>query len=634
MPRKGMRSLFFSAKSSPTTAAAALGTASWSLSSFPSTPRRAFSVIDQIIEAAQAMVTKWNPDTSTYMKVTSLFHENRREAKEFLKCVTDLQKAMHLVASDNTSSDRLVRAQGLMQVAMKRLQKEFYQILSMNRAHLDPESVSARSSRVSTQSSTSDCDEDVGTEDEIRAAGDSISEVEQVSANAMADLRSIAECMMAAGYGKECVHIYKTIRKSIVDEGIYRLGVEKLTSSQVHKMDWEVLELRLKSWLDAMKIAVKTLFTGERILCDHIFAASDYIRESCFTEISKEGAMTLFRFPEIVTKSKKSPERVFRMLDLYAAIAEHWTEIESIFSFESTSAIQSQALKSLQRLGEAVRTMLSDFESAINKDSSKTLVANGGVHPLTVNAMNYLSLLADYSSVITDIVADWSPPAKSQLPNTYSESSDSDDAPAPVISLRLAWLVLALLCKLDGKAKHYKDVSLSYLFLANNLQHVVFVVRTSNLRYLLSDKWTAKQEARIQQFTTNYERSGWSQVFSSLPEEATAALSPDRAKACFKKFNCEFEHAYRKQSLCVVPDSKLRDEIKDSIARKIVPAYRAFYDTHRITLGTKRDLECVVRYTPDELENYLSDLFFGMDDPACASSPSSSPSHGRNSWSR
>jgi exocyst complex protein 7 len=64
-----------------------------------------------------------------------------------------------------------------MQIAMKRLQKEFYQILSMNQAHLDSESVSARSSRT---------------------AGDAIDEVVEVSSIAMADLRSIAECMISA----------------------------------------------------------------------------------------------------------------------------------------------------------------------------------------------------------------------------------------------------------------------------------------------------------------------------------------------------------------------------------------------------------------------------------------------------
>ncbi|CAK9147217.1 unnamed protein product [Ilex paraguariensis] len=614
MPYKGMRSLFFPPKAS-----------SSSISNFPwpsrtglqnpnSTPRRLFSdaFMDRTLEIADSIIMKWNPDTSTFAKVTSLFYENRREAKEFIKSVNDLQKAMHFSASENSNSDKLGRAQNLMQIAMKRLQKEFYQILSINRAHLDPESVSARSSLASTRTSTSDYEDDDGPEDEIRTAGDSISEVEDVSDVAMGDLRTIAECMISSGYGKECVKIYKVIRKSIVDEGIYKLGVEKLSSAHVHKMDWEVLDLRIKNWLNAVRIAVKTLFNGERILCDHVFAASESIRESVYAEITKEGASILFGFPENVTRnSKKSPEKIFRTLDMYTAIADRWPEIENIFSLESTSNIRSQALTSLIKLRESVQTELSDFESAVQKDSSKSLAAGAGIHVLTIDVMNYLSLLADYSNILPDILADSPPPAKSSLPESYFDTSDSEDFPSPAISLRFAWLILVLLCKLDGKAKHYKDVSLSYLFLANNLNYVVAKVRTSNMKYLLGDDWVNKHETKVRQFALSYERLAWSQVIDSIPEDPTAVTTPEEVKDCFKRFNSLFEQAYKKQSMCIVLDSKLRDDIKVSIARKLVGVYRQFYIVHRATVARERNLEPVVRFAPEDLGNYLSDLFFG-----------------------
>ncbi|KAK9086996.1 hypothetical protein Syun_029390 [Stephania yunnanensis] len=86
------------------------------------------------------------------------------------------------------------------------------------------------------------------------------------------DLKMIAECMISLGYSKECVKIYKIIRKSIIDEGLYRLGIERLSSHQIQKMEWEVLEVKIKSWLGAMKVAVNTLFAGERFLCDFVFS--------------------------------------------------------------------------------------------------------------------------------------------------------------------------------------------------------------------------------------------------------------------------------------------------------------------------------------------------------------------------
>ncbi|OVA03557.1 Exocyst complex protein Exo70 [Macleaya cordata] len=319
---KGIRNIFFSSSpdhhhhhhSKTTSSSSSVYSVSWSPCPSPprpSTPLHTFSesMMEENIELAEAMITKWNPDTcSGFAKISSLFHDDRKEAKDFLKCVKDLQRAMRFFISQNSNSVLLIRAQHLMQIAMKRLEKEFYHILSDNRDHLDPESISGRSSHASEKSrdSTSDYEDDVESEDEIQTAGDSISEVEEVSTIAMNDLKLIAECMISSGYGKECVKIYKIIRKSIVDEGLYRLGVEQLSASQINKMDWEVLDIKIRNWLYAVKVAVKTLFSGERILCDYVFT-SESSKESCFKEISKEAAIHLFQFRRDLTYGTSFP---------------------------------------------------------------------------------------------------------------------------------------------------------------------------------------------------------------------------------------------------------------------------------------------------------------------------------------
>ncbi|KAK6943709.1 Exocyst complex subunit Exo70, C-terminal [Dillenia turbinata] len=602
MPIKGVRRLFCHA---PKTASFR----DFSLHSSPaSTPSPRISNFEQSIQDAESMIMKWNTETSTFAKVTSLFHENRHEAKDYLKCVHHLQKTMHLIVSEDPSSELLVKAQNLMQIAMKRLQKEFYQILSSNRDHMDPESVSARS----TQSSTSDSDSDNSPEDdEIRIVGDSISEVERVSTVAMTDLRLIAECMISSGYSKECVKIYTIIRKSIVDEGIYRLGVDRLSFNQIPKMDWEVLEIKIKNWLEALKIAVKTLFNGERILCDYVFGASNSMRESCFAEITKEAAAHLFAFPEYVAKGKRSPEKIFWALDMYSAMSNYWPEIESIFSYDSLSAVREQALTSYLKLSESVRTMLTEFESTVQKDPLKSpLPSGGGIHSLTLNTMEFISRLSNYWIALSEILAEDSPPAKSPLVASYFDSSDSDESSsAPAVSVKLAWLILVLLCKLDGKAEQYKDVALSYLFLANNLQHVISTVKSSNLQFVLGEDWITKHEMKVKQFASNYEKLAWGRVMTTFMDDSTVGIvTEDEAKEWFRRFNHEFEQACLKQSSWVIPDPRLRDPIKTSIAKKIVPKYRVMYETYRTLLGR------FVRFAPEDLGNHLSDCFFGYEE--------------------
>ncbi|XWS71743.1 hypothetical protein CRYUN_Cryun03dG0164900 [Craigia yunnanensis] len=616
MLKKGMRTIFYKSPS-PTRMTP------------PASPLHhtfSESLMEENIEVAEFIITKWDSSSnkdSPYCNIASLFSDNNKEeAKQYLSSIKGLQKAMQYLVSHQSSSEKLVRAQTLMQTAMKRLEKEFYQILKSNRDYLDPDSASTHSSSRPSISRSSFSDFEEESENESRDEHDSIPEVERVSLAAMADLRAIAEAMISAGYAKECIKIYKIIRKSIVDEALYHLGVERLTFQQIQKMDWEVLEVKIKNWLNTVKMAVKTLFFGERILCDQVFSVSPAIRESCFTEITKEGALALFGLPEKVATCKKTPEKMFRILDLYEAVSDIWPEIESIFSFEST--VRTTAVNCLIRLGDAIRTMLTDFETAIQKDSSKSTVPGGGIHPLTRYVMNYITFLADYSGILSDIVADWPLTIPSPLPESYFGSPDNEKSISSPISVRLAWLILVMLCKLDGKASMYKDVALSYLFLANNLQYVVGKVRQSNLKFLLGDDWVTKHELKVRLYASNYERMGWSKVLASLPENPTAEIPVDQVKDHFRKFNLAFEEAYTKQTSWVIPDPRLRDDIKISLARRIVPIYKEFYKTYGgVQLKKKMWVESLVRYTPDDLGNYWSDLFYESGSSGSVTSSSS-----------
>lgn len=59
------------------------------------------------------------------------------------------------------------------------------------------------------------------------------------------------------------------------------------------------------------------------------------------------------------------------------------------------------------------------------------------------------------------------------------------------VAAQLGWLLLVLLCKLDTKAKSYIDVSLSYPFLANNLNFTVKIVVKMNLKVQIGSYWVA-----------------------------------------------------------------------------------------------------------------------------------------------
>ncbi|CAN6898035.1 unnamed protein product [Brassica oleracea] len=583
------------------------------------------STMDEAIARAEAIIKKWDPNTPSITKIVSLFNHSRKEAKEFIKCVRDLRKAMHFLVSQDSQSPKLALAQTLMQIAMTRLEKEFFQILSSNRDKLDPESVSGQPSTSTNSEFEDDYDED--DDDEMKKANESITKVEKASAVVMSDLKAIAECMISCGYGKECIKIYKRIRKSIVDEGLSLLGIETYKSSRLHRTDWVTLDHMIKNWIKAAKIGVITLFRGEKLLCDHVFSASNSTRESCFYEIANEAATNLFKFPEFVAKEKKSHERIFSLMDLQAAISNLWQDIQMIFHYDSVAGVKSQALMSLQKLKVSIHNALTDFESTVHRDSTKALTPGGGIHKLTRSTMSFISSLSEHSSVLSEILTDHPLPRNTRLLESYVIMLEEEEH-NHALSVHFAWLILVLLCKLDTKAEHYKDVSLSYLFIANNLHFIIETVRSSDhLRHLLGEDWITKHDDKLSAYVANYEISAWSYVYMSLPEEPTE-LSPEEAKIYFRRFHSAFEEAYMKQSPRVVPDAKLRDELKVSIAKKLVPEYREFYSKYLPMLGQERNIEMLVRFKPDNLENYISDLFHGT--PILASSSVSSSSS--TSW--
>ncbi|KAM0953616.1 putative exocyst complex component Exo70, cullin repeat-like-containing domain superfamily [Dioscorea sansibarensis] len=551
-------------------------------------------MMEENINAAELIFSKWDAEKNASAKIKLLFSDDREEAHQFLRAVTELQNAMVFFVNDElggasvSRSHPLVRAQNLMQTAMRRLEREFYKILSANHDQLYPESITTISS-VSSISTVSEGGDDPN--EEIRAAGEFISEMERASALAVADLRAIAGAMISAGYGKECVKIYKILRKSIVDEGLYRLGFEKLTVNQVQKLDRETLDLKIRTWISAAKVAVKTLFAGERVLCDQVFGGSESISESCFADVARDAAVQFLGFAELVAKSKRSPDKLFRILDLYSTISELWPDLESIFSFGSTSAVPSQAQASLQKLRQAARSTVADFEAGIRKDASKSPPPPAGIHPLTRYATNYISSLTDHEATIGEIFADEPLPGKSPSPAT-----------TPPIKWLLLRLLLVLLSKLDSKAGMYRDEAISYLFLANNMWFIVRKAKEGKLGLLLGEEWEALHIEQARQYARDYEKLAWRK-----PAEAMTNTSAATAPETMLAFTATFEETLRTQREYEIEDESFRQEVKAAIAGMLLPGYRVLYRHCSETLSDSG--ASVIKFAPDDLISRLSDLF-------------------------
>lgn len=72
---------------------------------------------------------------------------------------------------------------------------------------------------------------------------------------------------------------------------------------------------------------VKLLIAGEKKICDQIFDGVDSLRTQCFAEVTASSVAMLLSFGEAIAKSKRSPEKLFVLLDMYEIMRELQPEV-------------------------------------------------------------------------------------------------------------------------------------------------------------------------------------------------------------------------------------------------------------------------------------------------------------------
>lgn len=74
-------------------------------------------------------------------------------------------------------------------------------------------------------------------------------------------------------------------------------------------------------------IQVKLLFAAEKKICDQILDGVESLRDQCFGEVTANSVAILLSFGEAIAKSKRSPEKLFVLLDMYEIMRELKPEV-------------------------------------------------------------------------------------------------------------------------------------------------------------------------------------------------------------------------------------------------------------------------------------------------------------------
>lgn len=554
--------------------------------------------IENQLKLTQEKIMRREPDQSM------IYDSGPAEVSEYVEAVDEFQSLIKSLESlslnkGERENELLRKSVVVLQTAMSRLEEEFRYMLVQNKQPYEPGCVSFRSSEeeCSLEEGSIVSFEEESFDDTVHR--DSISRnseefiINLINPDVIPDLKSIADLMFVSNYNHECSQAFIGARKDALAECLFCLEWEKTSIEDVTKMEWKSLHSKIKRWVWVMKIFVRVYLTSEKRLTNQIFGECGSANSVCFSEASKGSMLQLLNFGEAVFIGPHRPEKLIVMLDMYEVLSDLIPDIENLFSKEASSAILSECKEVLRRLGDSVITTFLNFEIAIESNTSSKVSLGGVVHPLTKYVMNYLRTLTEYSETLNFL-----------LRNYNGEKFTSLD-------FHFQSLVTSLESNLDERSNLYKDSSLQHLFLMNNFHYIAEKLKGPELRGYFGDDWIRKRNSKFQREALYYERATWSSILSLLSDDGirkcgSNSVSKTILKERLRNFYSAFEEVYKSQTAWFVPDSRLREDLKISMSVKVIRAYTTFVGRYNSDLSDR-----YIKYSGNDLENYLLDLFEG-----------------------
>ncbi|KAG9160433.1 hypothetical protein Leryth_008834 [Lithospermum erythrorhizon] len=571
--------------------------------------RRAHENIDRTIKAAEVVLGQFDLSRQVEAKILKGPHEDLESYLEAVNQLRSIIKFFSGYKSLKSSIEVINHSTALLGKAIFKLEEEFRQILTIQSKPVEPDRLLECLPNSVKSSGGSPGHNQPGPKQSSDKSTQNVAFTPPtlISDRILPLIHNLGHQMIQAGQQQEMFNIYREIRSSVIEQTLKKLGVERLGKEDVQKMQWEVLEAKIGNWIHFMRIAVKILFASEKKVCDQIFEGHDALGDQAFCEVTGNSMATLLSFGEAIARSKRSPEKLFVLLDMYEIMRELQSEIDIIFRSKYCVDMREACISLSRRLAKTAQETFVDFQEAVEKDATKTSVFDGTVHPLTSYVINYVKFLFDYQSTLKQLFRE-------------STNGDGGEKLADVTTE----IMMALQNNLDGKSKQYKDPALTQLFLMNNIHYIVRSVRRSEAKDLLGDDWVQIHRRIVQQHANQYKRISWSKILQCLSVQGSggsgsfndggssaSGVSRAGVKERFKTFNIQFEELHQRQSQWTVPDSELRESLRLAVAEVLLPAYRSFAKRFGPMIQNGKNPQKYIRYSPEDLERMLAEFFEG-----------------------
>ena len=277
----------------------------------------ALKKMEETVGKAEEIIVRWeNNVLQNGMMIWDVLSDPQ-EADAYVKIVDELYSLMR---NPWANKELMARAQHVLEIAAPRLKEEFRCMLVMNSESVDADWLMYYTHRgnqeekrfgIVDSSSDDDENEDDDDDDDDIPVAHPVSEFnasfDPVPPERVKDLNTILQCMARIGVVQQCSKVYVNVRKTILEQSLYRLGLERPNPELVQRMSWEVLEVKIRKWIQALKVGVKVIFAAEKRLCDMVFSGLSGDGEASFEELASGSFMQFLLFGKAVAMTRRTP---------------------------------------------------------------------------------------------------------------------------------------------------------------------------------------------------------------------------------------------------------------------------------------------------------------------------------------
>lgn len=434
-------------------------------------------------------------------------------------------------------------------------------------------------------------------------------------------LRGITEELASSGRLESCLEIYKKERSCKLHDSLQSLQptyLRYLTPEAINILDWTSLEEHLALWSQHMELLVNVVLPSERSLCHQVFShVNSDVWEERFGSLAMEAGLASFlKFGDAFARSKKEPQKLFKLLDMFECLESLKPSFEKLFRGNSCKNIQKSMRDLKRRIVYSAFRVFSEFKLQVEVQREGNIVPKGGsVLKLVSYVVNYLKYLLSesYKPLISQVLS---------IEQSWREGPGVEDdylLPAAILQV-----MESLNKNVAARSKSLQDVpGLSSFFQMNNHRYIYSRSRNSDLGAVLGETWLRNHRENAELHASQYRKETWGSVLLHLSSDGLSGSSfndntgvaRELIKQRIRAFQAATEGVYEAQRGWHIADQELRQQVALDVIKSIVPSYRSFLHkfTHVVQPSEEApdSIEQLIKYSPENVERMVASMFQG-----------------------